>query len=339
MKILQNKTLILCIISLIVGLLLGNYWQIGLNKQNLQPKNNNSVSMNGSLELHSGGYRFINPLYECNTGENYGKEKLSDMESSIESYINQVTAGKNNVNASVYFRDLNNGPWFGINEKEDFAPSSLLKVPVMIAYFKVAEDNPDILNKKVKYVSDPNGLIKQNFPPPNPLIKGKTYTIEELIEHAVEQSDNVALGLLDQNIDPAKIDKVTEDLGITTSTNSTPDDFMDVSEYSRLFRVLYYTTYLNKDYSEKALTILSKSEFSQGITRLLPKNIVVAHKFGERKYDNMGNYQLHDCGIVYYPNRPYLLCVMTKGPDFNDLATTIQEISGKIYKEFSAKYH
>ncbi len=28
---------------------------------------------------------------------------------------------------SVYFRDLNNGPWFGINEKEEFSPASLLK--------------------------------------------------------------------------------------------------------------------------------------------------------------------------------------------------------------------
>jgi beta-lactamase class A len=151
-------------------------------------------------------------------------------------------------------------------------------------------------------------------------------------------SDNVALRLLEDNIDNQKIDQVTLDLGITTATVATPTDFMDVAEYSTLFRVLYYSTYLNKDYSEKALELLSKAEFKQGLVDSLPKNITVAHKFGEREVGD-GTHQLHDCGIVYYPNSPYLLCVMTKGPSFDDLAKTIQQISDKIYTEAVRMYH
>jgi len=49
---------------------------------------------------------------------------------------------------SVYFRDLNNGMWFGINEGVFYRPASMLKVPVMIAYFKLAESTPAILAKK-----------------------------------------------------------------------------------------------------------------------------------------------------------------------------------------------
>ena len=42
---------------------------------------------------------------------------------------------------SFYYRDLNHGAWIGINENEKYTPSSLLKVTIMIAYFKEAESN------------------------------------------------------------------------------------------------------------------------------------------------------------------------------------------------------
>lgn len=46
--------------------------------------------------------------------------------------------------------------------------------------------------------------------------------------------------------------------------------------------------------------------------------------------------ELHDCGIIYYPERPYLLCVMTEGNDLNELAGVIQNISKTVY-EWTAK--
>ena len=332
-----NRTFLVGFVLLLTGVAIGHY---SSNFGRVTPSNSasNSSNINGSLEFHSGGYKFINPLYECNTGENYGTEKLSGMETSINNYINSVIAKNSVTRASVYFRDLNNGPWFGINEHDNFAPSSLLKTPVMMAYFKEAEDNPAILTQEIKYTQDPAGLMPQNFPPKELLEKGKSYTIEDLIERMIAGSDNVALGLLEDNIDPAKIDKVTVDLGITTATSATPDDFMDVAEYSTLFRVLYYATYLDKDYSEKALGILSKSEFDQGLVASVPSSVIVSHKFGERHLAD-GTSQLHDCGIIYYPNRPYLLCIMTKGNNFNDLGTAIKQISNKIYNEFSGQYH
>jgi beta-lactamase class A len=102
--------------------------------------------------------------------------------------------------------------------------------------------------------------------------------------------------------------------------------------------VLYYSTYLNKDYSEKALELLSNTEFTQGLVAPLPRSVTVAHKFGERALPD-GTNQLHDCGIVYYPGHPYLLCIMTKGPDFKDLTQAIQQISSKVYSEATSMYH
>ena len=43
--------------------------------------------------------------------------------------------------------------------------------------------------------------------------------------------------------------------------------------------------------------------------------------------------ELHDCGIIYYPNHPYFLCVMTKGADFPVLAGVIREVSQTAWEE------
>lgn len=333
MFILKNKWFYFSLGFLFVGLFIGYLLPGSFPDFSSAPS-----EFHADLQKNSTAYQLINPLYECNTGENYGIRELSSLKSKINDYINQLTANNSVSDVSVYYRDLNSGPWFGINQHDVFTPSSLLKLPVMMAYYKMAEADPSVLTKKIKYSVQPDGVIAQNYQTNNPIVLGQVYTVEQLIESMIIGSDNVALRLLENNIDNKKIDQITIDLGITTATNSTPDDFMDVQEYATLFRVLYYSTYLNKDYSEKSLELLSQAEFKQGLVANLPKNITVAHKFGEREVSS-GVHQLHDCGIVYYPNHPYLLCVMTKGPSFNDLATTIQQISGKVYSEAKRMYH
>src|SRR6185436_5295057 len=92
--------------------------------------------------------------------------------------------------------------------------------------------------------------------------------------------------------------------------------------YSHLFRALYNGTYLSHDASEKALELLSRTKFSDGIVAGVPKETTVSHKFGERtlSLNTSSINELHDCGIVYYPGHPYFLCIMTKGTsDFEEL--------------------
>ena len=50
-----------------------------------------------------------------------------------------------------------------------------------------------------------------------------------------------------------------------------------------------------------------------------------------------GEKQLHDCGIIYSPTNTYVLCIMTKGTNFTDLANTIKNISSMVYSYINAK--
>lgn len=339
MKILLNKTLFLCMLFLFIGIFIG---VLGNTKP--QIGNNLSVSTDKkqqtfSTEVRAGQHKLINQLYECNAGKLESTKEVGTLEKDLNNLIKQKINSKMVNNVSVYYRDLNTGPNFGINEKELFAPSSLLKVPVMIAFFNKAEENPNVLNKKVTFTTDLSGpaLLPQNYKPENPIRKGETYTISELIEKMIIESDNNALSLLQEQIGNKELDQVTLDLEIPTANSLNPDNLLRVKDYSTLFRVLYNASYLDKQYSEKALEILSKVNFKTGIVAAVPSNTTIAHKFGERSFDD-GVKQLHDCGIIYYPNRPYLLCIMTKGTNFSNLEKTIQEISQIVYKEIDKRY-
>ena len=48
--------------------------------------------------------------------------------------------------------------------------------------------------------------------------------------------------------------------------------------------------------------------------------------------DDQNIRQLHDCGIIYYPNNTYLLCIMTRGKDFKQLESVIAGISKTVYE-------
>jgi hypothetical protein len=111
------------------------------------------------------------------------------------------------------------------------------------------------------------------------------------------------------------------------------DEFLSVQTYESFFRILYNASYLSRNASNWALDILSKSEFETGLIAGVPQTIKVSHKFGEKSDARDGTVQLHDCGIVYYPNKPYLLCVMTKGPNIQLLDNVIAEISRITFSE------
>ena len=266
-------------------------------------------------------FPFLNPNLE-NSNINY----VQPFREEVAEYIKKCQA-EGKVNAvSVYFRGLNDGYMFGINDHENFHPASLMKVPELLAYLKYEQDSPGVLNKKFTYrhfqIDVPNNI-------PKSLQIGQQYTIKELLKQMIEYSDNDATVILDANIPTKFIAKVYEDFNIKMAVKFSSDaDYLCVADYMRFFRVLYNASYLTKEQSNFALEILSQVYFKDGIEAGCP-GIHVAHKYGQW-FSNSEN-QLHDCGLVYCGGKPYLLGIMTKGKNVYTLAGVIQGISNIIY--------
>ncbi len=282
----------------------------------------------------SSQYKFVSPLLECESSDYRPDNFLLNLKEHLQDYLAKQTDAGNITNASIYYRDLSNGPWFGINEYDDFSPASLIKVPLMMTYLKLSETDDSILNRQLIYTAT-DSLDDVNIKPSVTLSPDQSYSVKDLIVQMISYSDNASYNLLNQNISADTVLKVYNDLGVNISKGLTnPNgDILSVKSYASFFRILFNASYLNKDTSEEALKILSQSQYQDGLVAGIPKDIIVAHKFGERQFIDTGVKQLHDCGIVYLPGKPYLLCIMTRGQDFSKLSTTISEISSRIYKE------
>jgi beta-lactamase class A len=282
---------------------------------------------------YSAEYKFTNPILDY---ENVKMESVSILSESVEHKVNDLQNQYGIGTASVYYRDLDNGQWIGVNEKKKFASASLIKLPVLIAILKEAEDNPAFLEKKISVTEADIALYsEQNILPDNLMKTGNSYTVGELSERMIEQSDNAAWNMLVRDVDEKYRKEVFQSIGVAYQEINN-DIMVDVKDYAGFFRVLFNATYLNRTDSEKALNILSQSTFDKGIVAGVPKGTVVAHKFGERtNYINsiLVNRQLHDCGIIYHPEKPYILCVMTRGNDYTSEEAFIKDISQFFYKE------
>lgn len=302
------------------------------NKFEIQKKNN--ASQEEEITRKNFNYQFINPILECDVDISLNNQ-LSSLKSSTRDIIDQEKNNQNITFAAVYFRDLNNGPWLGINEDEYFSPASLIKLPTLMTYLKKADINPSILQQKLTVKIDSNsGSDIQNIKPSESLQNNQEYPIEELLRRMIVESDNDAYNTLIDNLSPEETYKIFKDLDIDISKAfSNPNgDIITVQEYASFYRILYNASYLSQEMSEKALSLLSQTEYQNGLVAGIPKNITISHKFGERKFTETQETQLHDCGIVYAPKKPYLLCIMTRGKDITKEATTIKKISQHIYQ-------
>lgn len=286
-------------------------------------------------------YQWINPS-RCEPALAPKKKEYTSLKNDLVDFIEKEKQAGTVISASVYFRDLENGPIMDIDATEDFAPASLLKTPLMITYLKKAEDDPLLLQRKITYVDDISNmktLPQQNILPGKSAEKGKTYTIDQLLTLLITESDNTSWELLltdlRKNYSEDDFVSTLSDLGIIDPRKSTDGQYVTVQAEASIFRVLYNSSYLNVAMSNKALQLLTRADFNNGIVSGVPEGIKIAHKFGERKAGI--EQQLHDCGIVYYIPNPYLLCVMTKGSNILDLEPIIQQISKDVYDEVKSR--
>lgn len=280
---------------------------------------------------------FTNPLLDCTTLKHSKVRTLINLEIILKAEIKKMEQQGLANKISLYYRELNTGSWIGVDEDAQYFPASLLKIPFMMAAFRQAELNPDFLDRLVPVDSMKSEYIQNLGNNGFRLTVGSQVTILKLMENMIIYSDNHSKDILVRHIEPHILESVFYDFGFDIYNEKNIGKVVSAREYSTFLRVLYNATYLNREHSNQALEILSKVRYKKGIPAGIPSDIVVAHKFGESSY-NFGNEKLlHDCGIIYLNDKPYILSIMTAGTSFENLQTVIQSISMITYNHVNSR--
>jgi hypothetical protein len=228
---------------------------------------------------------------------------------------------------SVYFEFLNTGANIAINQDIKVWPASFPKVPMAMAVLKKVEDGIWSTNQKFELLEqdkDKNYGTLFNSP------TGSVFSLEDLLREILVYSDNTAYRIFLRNVNSKELDRVVAELGLNDLF--TEEGLVSSKEYSRLFRSLYVSSFLKRESSEKILTLLSHVDFKNFLAHGIPDGVIFSHKFG---IDRTKHAYL-DSGIVYVPNRPYLITVAIQGngspEEEEEVGKFMKEIAEQTYK-------
>lgn len=285
----------------------------------------------------SNSYKFINPLLFYEVPNSNNSPIYLPLVSKLENIAANFEKQEKNGQISVYFRNLNRGQWIGVGEDKTYTPSSLLKVVIMIAYFKEMESHPLISSQFISFSQDIKNIMETvPYDRGTNLVLGQKYSVDDLINRMIIDSDNGATYALSSQINDSTLNQIYYNLNIKNPVNAGRTYTITPLNYVAFLRILYNATYLDRTMSEKALALLSRTNFQDGIASGIPRQIKIAHKYGEtvsiKDAKTVNFVELHDCGIIYHPRNPYILCVMSRGTNLEDLSSTLKTISANVYQ-------
>ncbi len=217
-----------------------------------------------------------------------------------------------NGDVGVYFEYLPSGISIGVNDREEVRLASLSKVPLVMSIYKKIEKGeikPDetVILKKENLDTKFGSLWKKG--------EGAKISIKELIEESLINSDNTAYHTLLDLLTPNEVIDVYDNLEIEVNSKET-DPVVSPKSYSSIFRSLYLSSYLSEENSNYILGVLTNTAFNDKIPAgVLDKNIKIAHKIGVFSRPDSESKLFSDCGIIYIPERPYILCIFVQESD------------------------
>lgn len=278
------------------------------------------------------GFRHIRPLLSSEL--QCPSTRMEPIRNELGLLVDSLRNAQVITSASVHLRDLKRGDWTVLNPDERFDPGSMLKVPLLLCYLSMAEEDPAVLKRT--YTCEPvdAGVPQNTAFPDQQAVPGAVYTVEQLLALSIIYSDNRATAMLLRHMDPNRYLGLFTDLGLARPVWKAKQYRMTARDCSVFLTALYHSSLLSPVRSEKALDLLFRSTFTHGLVAGLPEGIEVAHKFGEA--GDPTERQLHETGLVYMAGHPYIITVMTRGAETKELAKAIALLSARAHRNMSS---
>lgn len=224
---------------------------------------------------------------------------------------------------SILVVDLSGDTIVDIRSSRVFEAASVNKVPILAVL--MYEVQRDILDLSSTYTLEEDHVQAYGTGSIQADPIGTIYTIEELAERMIRESDNTAAHVLNQYIIGASTTQARiEDWELTRThiaNNTTTNQDMFV-----LFESIYTGNIANRTHTDQMLTMLTDSAFEDRLPRLLPEYTVVYHKIGTEAGI------VHDVGIVETDTTSYYIGILTRDDDPQErIKSDIARVSRMVY--------
>ncbi len=262
----------------------------------------------------------VHPVYAQNTSSvpSLSDEVYADL--ALRGYLSNV---------SIVFYNGNQKDVVAINGTKHWLPASTVKLFAAMYAFKQITSHK--LNLYDYVIADPKNIVPTELVTDQlPAIQGEdTLTVDRLLRQMITQSDNTSFNIMLDILDRKAISEYIHSLGLTHSAVGSKLN-LDTSQQQYEFDVSGYgiNTTTAEDYTKAftlilqnkipgakpLLDILKQQKINYMLPRLLPKDIIVAHKHGD--LDPL----YHDGGIVFANKSPYVVSIFSNVGDPNLVA-------------------
>jgi hypothetical protein len=320
----------LVIICIVIGFILYNLFSFDNSLSKFGFKNNSQLH---SYKDTGYNYQFINPYRQSTAFEKIFTGKLVNIDNLVNDYCFLSMKDKNIQQISMYFKDLTNDHWFGVKENDIIIPANHCNILLLMAAYHKSEKDNGYLNKTIIYK-----VTKSSDKITTSLKIGTPYTVENLIKLIATRSDAGAFNILLNDIGTDSLESLQKQIGFKDTKNAVNfTNYFSLKEYASFFQVLYNVSLLNNKNSQQLLALLSQNEFDKGIRSAAFKNIKISHEFTEIdtlvEYVKGKSFVMYHGGIVYYPGKPYLICIYIKGTSRTEMEKSIFNIAKIVFKE------
>jgi beta-lactamase class A len=225
---------------------------------------------------------------------------------------------------SIYYKDLNTGEEFGINENKVLTAASLNKLLIVSYLYNLAGGDKIDLEDKItiqeKDIQDyGTGSLRYEG-------AGKPYSLKTLTRLALEQSDNTAAYVLSVKLGKDKIQEYGRGLGL--SATDMINNKTSAKEVGKILELIYSKKITSGPLTAELLDFMKDTDFEDRLVRDLPASVLVYHKAADSI--NM----VHDAGVIDDGKNPFILVILTSDiRDEEETKKTIGKIAKFIYEE------
>ena len=246
------------------------------------------------------------------------KEKQQALWNKLQEKITEVDRSLDGV-MGVAVHDLSDGHTFLLHGDDVFPQASSIKIAVLAELYD-QEQRGRRGQTGVARLTDLYTMSSADLVPDSSIMGGLTpgvsrLTNRDLAMMMVAVSDNSATNVLIDRIGMANVERMLTSVGLRNT--HLERKMMDIAaarqgrenvstprEMMTLLDAVYGNKLFDKELTADFFKVLSTPKDSS-IPKLLPGDVIIANKPGELEAVR------NDSGIVFLPNRPFILCVMT----------------------------